>query len=119
MLVHHRLALFSLLAATAVGLTACSGSPDNDDLHAALTKSVNSTHDQQDKAMKMVVGDNQQARSMLNEQRQADLKKIDGSHLIGCKSSDAGGYNCDVSVQGQVRTIRLVKDQGTWAIVSQ
>lgn len=95
-----------------LSLAACSGAPNDDDLHAAFGKSV-------DAAMGSVGGSssNPQVQKMIDDQRKDLMASFNQSHIIGCKSSDAGGYNCDVSFKGQVRNLRLIKDQGSWSIV--
>jgi hypothetical protein len=82
-------------------LAACSGAPGDSDLKDAMKAQVD------------------QLRANALTAPMADIveKATENVHIVGCKKADAGGYQCDIGDgSGAVKSIRMVKDQGKWAI---
>ncbi|WP_431820319.1 hypothetical protein [Burkholderia sp. F1] len=90
-----------LLALVPFVLTACSGAPGDDDLRGAMKAQASQL----------------QSNPFTAPMAEMVLKNLDKLHLVDCKKSDLGGYQCDMSGgMGNVQSIRMVKDQGKWAI---
>ncbi|WP_322009396.1 hypothetical protein [Paraburkholderia sp. J12] len=83
-------------------LAACSGAPGDSDLKDAMKTQI----------------DQLRANALTAPMADIAQKAVENVHIVGCKTADAGGYQCDIGDgSGAVKSIRMVKDQGKWAIV--
>lgn len=101
----QRAALVAALSASAL-LAACSGSPGESDVRAALQKQVEAGRAQTEQVM----GKNSFLDSQIDQQKKA----IEAVKLIDCKSDGDKAYLCDVEAGGNAGRVRMLKGSDGW-----
>jgi hypothetical protein len=96
----------TIALAAALSLAACSGSPSESDVRAALGKQVDAGLEQARK----IAGKNSFFDQEAEQQRQA----IAGVKLIGCKSDGEKAYLCDIEGKAGAGRIRMLKGSEGW-----
>lgn len=94
--------------AAALSLAACSGSPSESDVRAALGKQVDAGLQQ----ARQIAGKNSFFEQEAEQQRQA----IAGVKLIGCKSDGEKAYLCDIEGKAGAGQIRMLKGSEGWLV---
>ncbi|MGF6242782.1 MULTISPECIES: hypothetical protein [Paraburkholderia] len=87
-------------------LSACSGSPSEGDVRAALQKQVEAGRAQAEQLM----GKSAFLDKQIDQQKQA----VDGIKLIGCKNDGDKAYVCDLESNGGASRVRMLKGSDGW-----
>ncbi|MGA7778235.1 MAG: hypothetical protein WCA85_11060 [Paraburkholderia sp.] len=90
----------------AVLLSACSGSPSEGDVRAALEKQVDAGRAQTEQ----LLGKSSFLDSQMDQQKQA----VANIKLVGCKSDGDKAYLCDVESNGTAGRVRMLKGSDGW-----
>lgn len=100
----------SLSVLVCLSLAACSGSPSESDVRAAVSQQMQ----EQQKAQVAALGQS----TFLDQQFAQQKKALDSLKLIGCKSDGEKAYNCDIEVGGKAISGRFVKGSNGWIVES-
>jgi hypothetical protein len=105
---HFALLPRTLIAAltAALSLAACTGSPSESDVRAALIKQLDASQEQS----RQIAGKNAFMDSLADEQR----KGISQLTLVGCKSDGEKTYLCDVAGKAGAMQLRMLKGSDGW-----
>ncbi|NIF52612.1 hypothetical protein [Burkholderia sp. Ax-1724] len=95
-----------LALATSALLSACSGSPSEDDVRAALEKQVDVGRQQAEQ----IAGKN----SFVDQQVAEQKKAVADVKLIGCKADGDKAYVCDIQGKVGAARIRMLKGSDGW-----
>ncbi|MGF7192114.1 K+/H+ antiporter YhaU regulatory subunit KhtT [Robbsia andropogonis] len=103
-----RLSSFSTLIC--LSLVACSGSPSESDVRAAVSQQMQ----EQQKAQKATLGDS----PVLDQAFAQQKKALDALKLIGCKADGEKAYHCDLQIGDKAISGRFVKGSNGWIVAS-